>query len=663
MAGDAQAANSALAAISANLHPGTWTKSEHTEENLRSFNQWFERYERWTNVCLRGVNLDDSMKWDVLIAAAGSDLHDIMKEACIETSKRIAQNEIPHRDAQEEVPAGPNNDPPYQEFMPEQPFVPAVTPITPTVYAVGIEMIRNTITKFGNDISQRCMLMTGMPASKYDDWRTWGLRLKEQSKRCKWGKDYTWEVAALDALLYQCPDDHWKTKILGNPQWSFQEALDYGIRMYTAKKQGQDLTMTTKAEKRVEAVDRVKEEEAKTYDCKWCKGNHTKGSCPAYNTKCQMCGRKGHYAKSEVCRANKKPNPPPQQSGAGQGRNQRGRGRGQGGARKDRGTGTGAPPQTSTKTVFRKEHGAWKKKRQTVNCVEVDASDSGEDEDEEDVWDYNCDRLEVNMARIGPKEEPTTVKITPTSDAKYRTKVEWTTDTGVRKTLLSEKHFLRIKDHNPQVKLKQTKVQFRPFSTKKIVPLHGKMEARLTNNHVKQVITTVYVTKDSEESLLGREDAIALGVIKVFPDGDKPDGEKPAPEREPRARSTGTPRSRSRSPEPTRCITPERLNDPIVEGIVSGGQTQDEIDAMMDQIVEENSEVFKGMGRAKVDPINIQVKEGAKPITQGKRPIPIQLREATLKKLGELKANDLIEGPLPARECKGCVTNMVVTKK
>ena len=50
------------------------------------------------------------------------------------------------------------------------------------------------------------------------------------------------------------------------------------------------------------------------------------------------------------------------------------------------------------------------------------------------------------------------------------------------------------------------------------------------------------------------------------------------------------------------------------------------------------------MGRAKVPPIHIQVKEDAVPITQGKRPIPIQLREATLKKL---KDHDLIQGPHP----------------
>ena len=105
------------------------------------------------------------------------------------------------------------------------------------------------------------------------------------------------------------------------------------------------------------------------------------------------------------------------------------------------------------------------------------------------------------------------------------------------------------------------------------------------------------------------------------------------------------------------------MDDAITSGIVSGGQTQAQIDATMKQIVEDHRPVFQGMGRAKVPPIHIQVKEDARPITQPKRPIPLQLREATLRKLKELKENDLIEGPLPPRECKGWLTNMVITKK
>ena len=179
-------------------------------------------------------------------------------------------------------------------YLKEQPFVPAVIGSTPTVCEVGLQMICNTITKYGNDIMQHNTLMTGMPASNYDSWRIWGLRLKEQSKRCKWGAAYTWEVAALDALLYQCPDPHWKTKILNNPSWNFQEALDYGIRTLTSKQQGQNLGSAVKSEKREELpVDRVadtKPKDTKEFFCRRCKSKHGYGNCLAFGIKCGACG-------------------------------------------------------------------------------------------------------------------------------------------------------------------------------------------------------------------------------------------------------------------------------------------------------------------------------------------------------------------------------------
>ena len=166
-----QAANNALAAISANLHPGHWVKTEAAEENLRSFNEWFDSYQRWTNVCLRGVQMDDSMKWDMLVAAAGTDLHDIMKEAGIVTVLRNGANAIPwaaYVPEQVHVPAGPGGEPPeipHRPAVPEQPYVPEVIASTPTVWETGLQLIRNTIKKYANDIMQRNTLMTEMPAS------------------------------------------------------------------------------------------------------------------------------------------------------------------------------------------------------------------------------------------------------------------------------------------------------------------------------------------------------------------------------------------------------------------------------------------------------------------------------------------------------------------
>ena len=298
----------------------------------------------------------------------------------------------------------------------------------------------------------------------------------------------------------------------------------------------------------------------------------------------------------------------------------------------------GDTSSSTTKTVFRKEGDHWvrKKRTESVNYVEEDYHSEGD-------FEFDMGRLPLwGVNKVGPQEEPTTVTITPSQDAQYRTKVPWTTDSGVQKTLLAEKHYWKIRSHNPNIKLRHTKVKFRPYSTNAYVPLLGSMDIRLTSSNGMTHKTRVYVTEGQKESLLGKEDATALGILRIEPGGYKPNG---APV------------------QPVRCITPEIKDKPIKAGIVSGGQTQQEIDSTMADIVKEHQAVFQGMGRAKVPPIHIQMKEGARPIMQGKRQIPIQLREATLKKLQELKANDLIEGPLPTKECTGWVTNMVINKK
>ena len=75
------AAQNAMALIGANLHPGGWTKGESHKENLRTFNKWFKAYCRYTNVCLRSVNIDNTQKWDLFAATGGEDLCDAMDEA------------------------------------------------------------------------------------------------------------------------------------------------------------------------------------------------------------------------------------------------------------------------------------------------------------------------------------------------------------------------------------------------------------------------------------------------------------------------------------------------------------------------------------------------------------------------------------------------------
>ena len=103
------------------------------------------------------------------------------------------------------------------------------------------------------------------------------------------------------------------------------------------------------------------------------------------------------------------------------------------------------------------------KKKQTVNYVEETVPS---DEDSEADWEYDCDRV-LEVRKVGSAQAPTNVWITPLEDAPYRTKVPWTTDSGVRKTLLAEKHYWKIRSHNPDIKPGVTKTSIsRPVSVK-----------------------------------------------------------------------------------------------------------------------------------------------------------------------------------------------------
>ena len=99
-------------------------KDREGRGELRSFKKWLDSYNRWTNVCLRRINMDDSMRWDMIIAAGGDDLHNIIKEADIQTVQQDPEDEIHHRPYQEAVVGGPNNKPPALDAVPEQPHVP-----------------------------------------------------------------------------------------------------------------------------------------------------------------------------------------------------------------------------------------------------------------------------------------------------------------------------------------------------------------------------------------------------------------------------------------------------------------------------------------------------------------------------------------------------------
>ena len=100
--------------------------------------------------------------------------------------------------------------------------------------------------------------------------------------------------------------------------------------------------------------------------------------------------------------------------------------------------------------------------------------------------------------------------------------------------------------------------------------------------------TIVYVVAGETQSLLGPADAEALGIMQITPEGQFS----------------------------VRQLTEMNKAWAEAEAIISGNQTQDEINNKMETIMNKYKTFFQGLGRAKVEPIHIETDRLVKAILQ-----------------------------------------------
>ena len=74
---------------------------------------------------------------------------------------------------------------------------------------------------------------------------------------------------------------------------------------------------------------------------------------------------------------------------------------------------------------------------------------------------------------------------------------------------------MKMKEENPNIKLKANNVRFRPYGTEKKLPILGRLKVKMRNESGKTIRTMAYVVKGQEESLLGKNDGDMLGIIKI----------------------------------------------------------------------------------------------------------------------------------------------------
>jgi hypothetical protein len=244
--------------------------------------------------------------------------------------------------------------------------------------------------------------------------------------------------------------------------------------------------------------------------------------------------------------------------------------------------------------------------------------------------------MEVRAAKSGRVARNTTVlEATGPRDVTFEAGIKFITDTGVRKTIVNRSDWDRIRD---KCKLVKTTIQFRPYGTTSRLPVVGRAKVQLRARAGAVITTYVYVMdSEKEDSLLGETDAERLGIVTLDPDG--------AEKEVLLARVVQNSRRRLRGQDGQEA------------------QPDVEVEKTMERIANSCKEVFEGIGKYKGDPVKIQVEEGARPVIQPPRRIPLHLREPLRLHIEELKEYGVVEGPLEEEEEGTWISNLVITGK
>ena len=156
-------------------------------------------------------------------------------------------------------------------------------------------------------------------------------------------------------------------------------------------------------------------------------------------------------------------------------------------------------------------------------------------------------------------------------------------------------------------------MKFVPYSTNSALKIMGKLKVVLKNSLKKKIETTVYVVKNAKESLLGKNDGEALGVISIKLEGV----------------------ADVKDTKVARLIVFKKPV-PVQGGVVSGGETQAQIDKKLSEMLDSYPDLFVGIGKIKTEPIHVHTVEGRKPVAQKLRPVAMHLMEPLRKHLEEL---------------------------
>ena len=150
----------------------------------------------------------------------------------------------------------------------------------------------------------------------------------------------------------------------------------------------------------------------------------------------------------------------------------------------------------------------------------------------------------------------------------------------------------------------KTKLKFRPYGTDGQLPIRGRAKVQLKAKAGATITTYVFLNdSDRDSSLLGKEDAVRLGIVEVNLAGAAS---------EVKPNDVGVNRIKM-------------IGSKDLQSDTTSQEMTRETEQKMKQIVTEFKDMFGGVGKYKGPAVKIQLKEGVRPVIQPPRRIPLHL--------------------------------------
>lgn len=326
------------------------------------------------------------------------------------------------------------------------------------VFKILVEKLNNHFTPKRNSVFER-HIFRSLNVIEGETFNQFTLRLRQQMAKCIFGstKSEIENICLIDKIIDEWAPLELKRKLL-EKEYDLEEIIQLCQADEQIKKQSQSMQPTSNLDS-VNKINLHKNFQANvTVECGRCgRKDHDDKSlnCPAKNQKCNKCNRFGHFARK--CKTNFKRHYP---SGK-----------------------------------------QWDVKRKRTDIRNVDNSSNSTDKTEDKCFRISSDHEMNETISCHIAGRPISMII----------------DSGSKFNLLSTEDWAKLQENKSALFNIRSKSNnnFRAYASDKLLRVLYVFEAPIYIGHMPEKIATFYVIENGRQSLLGKDTAIKLNVLRL----------------------------------------------------------------------------------------------------------------------------------------------------